>query len=351
MRRVIHSIPQDGPPDTASSGLFMTLDAELARKLLEAAPTILYVHDVQNERNVFQNRSVGELLGYPSAEGKQPGEWTAFVHPDDLKRFPDHCARLRRIRTGETLSWEFRMRDVDGRWRWFLRRDSLLSCDDSGAPLLIVGSSSDITEQKLAEQHKELLADEMRHRARNLVSIVQAIARMSRPRNQPEANKYIDTFMGRLLTLLNTGGIVLSSASRTADLETVVKTTLAPFESESTPRRIHLIGPSVSLSERTAGGLALAIHELATNALKYGALSVEAGIVTLTWSLAGHSGRRHFTLEWKESGGPSVSLPTTEGFGGLVIRQSVAHETDGLVTLNYLSDGLYCRLEFGIAET
>jgi two-component sensor histidine kinase len=105
----------------------------------------------------------------------------------------------------------------------------------------------------------------------------------------------------------------------------------------------------VALPERTAGGLALAIHELATNALKYGALSVETGIVTLKWSLAAAPAKQHFVLEWDESGGPPVSSPTSEGFGGMVIRQSVAHEAEGLVGLDYLPAGLRCRLEFRLA--
>ena len=143
-------------------------------------------------------------------------------------------------------------------------------------PELVVGIASEITDQKRAEQHKELLADEMRHRARNLVAIVQAIGRMSRPKGQPEVNKYIDVFMGRLLTLLNTGGIVLSSTARTADLREILDAALKPFASS----RISIQGPAVSLSEHTAGSMALAFHELATNAIKYGALSAERPAAT-----------------------------------------------------------------------
>lgn len=350
MRHMIDTVPQDKLQDAAHSSP-LALDAELACRVLEAAPTILYVYDIQKKQSIFQNRRIGDLLGHPPAQSPEQAGWPAFIHPDDALRFPEHRERLKKMQPGQMLSWEFRMRDVNGKWRWFLSRDSLLSSDDAGNPLLIVGSASDITEQKLAEQHKELLADEMRHRARNLVSIVQAIGRMSRPKNQPETNKYIDTFMGRLLTLLNTGEIVLSSASRTADLEAVVKTTLAPFRSKSGPTRITTGGPTVALLERTAGGLALALHELATNALKYGALSVEAGTASLAWMVSDQNSKRHFSMEWNEVGGPPVSVPASEGFGGMVIRQSVARETDGRVTIDYLPEGLRCRLEFRISET
>jgi len=351
MRKTIHFIPQGVSPGMVAPRS-LPLDAELARKVLEAAPTILYVYDVQKECSVFQNRRISDLLGLPQQpQDADANGWAAHVHPDDAARFPDHRARLKKIAPEQTLSWEFRMRDATGQWRWFLSRDSLLSSDDSGKPLLIIGSASDITEQKLAEQHKELLADEMRHRARNLVSIVQAIGRMSRPKNQPEANRYIDIFMGRLMTLLNTGGIVLSSAARTADLEAVVRATLAPFRSESLTTRITTGGPAVIVLERTAGGLALAIHELATNALKYGALSVETGAASLTWSHSIRNERKYLTMVWKETGGPPVSAPTSEGFGGMVIRQSVAREAEGRVTLDYLPDGVCCRLEFRMPES
>ncbi len=349
MPQMSHTVPQDKLRDAAKPSL-PALDAELACRVLEAAPTILYVYDVQKELSVFQNRRIGDLLGHLETPGTERAGWTAYIHPDDALRFSEYRDRLKKVRPGEMLSWEFRMRDGNGKWRWFLSRDTLLSSDEDGIPLLIVGSASDITEQKLAEQHKELLADEMRHRARNLVSIVQAIGRMSRPKNQPEANRYIDTFMGRLLTLLNTGGIVLSSTSRTADLEAVVNTTLAPFRNESGPVRITTGGPAVALLERTVGGLALAIHELATNALKYGALSCETGRASLTWMVSDRDGKRQFAMEWDEVGGPPVTVPSSEGFGGMVIRQSVAREINGRVVMDYLPEGLRCRLEFQVSE-
>src|SRR5215467_14249280 len=107
----------------------MSLDLELSRSILEAAPTILYVYDVQNQRSVFQNRRFGELLGYPQTGASHSSEWVAYIHDDDAKRFPVHREKLANIRAGEALFWEFRMRDVSGVWRWFQSRDSLLSRD------------------------------------------------------------------------------------------------------------------------------------------------------------------------------------------------------------------------------
>ena len=121
------------------------IDSALAHQVLETAPIVIYVYDLAREISVFQNRRFGELLGHPAPEQPQPSEWLAHVHPEDAKQFPAHRERLKAIRPGETLVWEFRMRDVSGDWRWFLSRDALLSSGEDARPLLIVGSASEIT--------------------------------------------------------------------------------------------------------------------------------------------------------------------------------------------------------------
>lgn len=333
---------------TAASSMDDPLDSGFARSVLQAAPTIIYVYDVQKGHSVFQNRPFAELLGHPQTDANG---WRSFIHADDEKRFAAHREQLKTIAPGETLFWEFRMRDVGGQWRWFLSRDVLLSEDSAGKPLLVVGNAADITEQKDAEERMEILAGEMRHRAKNLVSLVEGIGRLSRPKGQPAVDAFVDSYMGRLKALLWTGDIVLSSNQRAAYLRTVLETVLAPFQSASEPERIVLRGPTVLLSERTAGGLGLAIHELATNALKYGALSAPAGHVSICWTLTPAEGGDEFAMEWRESGGPAVSPPQAEGFGGKVIRHSIAHEPKSRIGLDYLPDGLRCGFAFEIRNS
>lgn len=326
------------------------IDADLARRVLEAAPTIIYVYDVQNGRSVFQNRRFGELLGHPQTHSPE-SEWRRFIHSDDANRFPEHQASLQKIAPGETLFWEYRMRDAAGQWRWFLSRDVLLSRDDAGRPLLVAGNATDITEQKSAEERQGILLGEMRHRAKNLVSMMEGIARLSRPKGQPDIDTFIEGYMARLKALLRTGEIVLSSDLRTADLRDVIETTLAPFQSENGLPRITPQGPAVALSERTAGGMALAVHELATNAVKYGALSMPDGTVAISWTLSPQGAADRFDMEWKETGGPRITPPQTEGFGGKVIRHAVAHEPGGGITLDYRPEGLFCSFTFEIARS
>jgi two-component sensor histidine kinase len=119
---------------------------------------------------------------------------------------------------------------------------------------------------------------------------------------------------------------------------------LKPFETPGKPARIELSGPTLDVSEQTAGGLALAVHELATNALKYGALKSDAGKVSLSWSVD-DAGR--VAIEWKESGGePVTAVPTRKGFGSRVINSAVASEQNGNSTLRFDRDGVRCRFEF-----
>jgi len=335
-------------PEATGANPAPSLPAELAQLIIGAAPVILYVYDAQKQKSVFQNRPFSELLGHPHAPDPALSEWQRFIHPDDAARFPAHREKLKAIASGETLFWEFRMRAADGTWRWFMSRDSLLSTDARGKPLLVVGTSTDITEQKKAEHDKELLAGELRHRAKNLVAVVEAIGRQSRPKDSPQAEAFVDSFIGRLVTLLNTGEVVLSSDSRTPDLRMVVEMALGPFNDAAAPERIAFDGPAVSVSERTAGGLALALHELATNAFKYGSLSVPEGRIRIRWQLAPAEEGRLFALEWEETGGPPVSKPGKEGFGARVIRYSIAHEKASKVSTEYRPEGLRCRFEYRI---
>ena len=247
------------------------LNPEFARSVLERTPAIIYVYDLKKKRNVFQNRRLGELLDRPPplALDEEP-EWRSLIHPDDAASFPEYHARLANIRPGETLTWQFRMRHANGEWRHFLSHEVLLAPDEQGAPWLIVGDAADITEQKHAEERKNLLLDEMRHRARNFAAVIEGIGRQSLPPTDEATAKFFGTFMGRLRALLDAGDAILASDARTADLVVVAERTLAPFMHSAEPQ-ITISGSSLELSETLAGGLALVIPALVLtlNATRY----------------------------------------------------------------------------------
>ncbi len=311
-------------------------------EVLARAPAVIYVHDIKNEKIVFLNRRIGALLGYP--EDAMPG-LTDVLHPDDLPALAAYRKRVGNIGEGETLSFEYRVRDAHGDWRWFATRDTLLSCDKDGKPAFVVGSASDVTEQKQAEEHKDVLLHEMQHRTRNLTTLIDAIARQSMPTGVPAVESYYKTFIARLRALFGAAEIVMLSQERRADLGEILKAALSPFSAD-TGERLRVEGPVVRLQEHTAASVALAIHELATNAMKYGALSTSDGQVSLLWKARPKDNAAHVEIVWKESGGPPVISPSREGFGSRVIRYATSRERDGSVVLAYEPSGVTCTIGF-----
>jgi two-component sensor histidine kinase len=215
----------------------------------------------------------------------------------------------------------------------------------------VVGASKiarDITSRRQAQEQQDLLIGEMKHRTRNFVAVIDAIARQSRPNDAPEAAAHLDVFVARLRALLCTGEIVVDSRARRASLRQLFELTLQPFVDPNRASAVSIEGPFVEVSEETAGGLALAVHELATNALKYGALKSPEGTVSLTWSVDA-AGRT--IIDWKERGTLGVAAePTRRGFGSRVIRSAVAREPKGTTTVTYEPDGLRCRFAFDAAS-
>jgi two-component sensor histidine kinase len=205
-----------------------------------------------------------------------------------------------------------------------------------GAGLRTTGVLVDITERKRAEEMLGLVAHEMRHRVKNLLSIVQSIAAQTIARQREDEASA--AFMGRLRSLSSAMDVILTEDVRPAQLRPIVERVLEPF-SDPDARRFRIGGPEVSLSARGATAFAMIVHELCTNAIKYGALSVPDGWVELEWSLdAGE-----LTMRWKERGGPQVVAPAQRGFGGRLLATALGA---GSVDIAYEPDGLACRIAF-----
>jgi len=334
--------------EPTADGVFLdssSVDPEFALGVLKAAPTVTYVYDLDAQKSIFQNRHIGEVVGHPPLNKPGAlGEWVHLMHPDDQKLFPEHRERLRHIKPGEVLSWEYRMRAPDDTWHWYQNRDTLLRVDADGKPHLIVGAASNITQQKMAEQQKDLLLGEMRHRSRNFATVVTALAQQTRPKDPKDGLAAYDAFVARLAALFRAGDLLVDSDARTADLESVAKTAVSVLAAKAS--QIEVKGPYVLLTEQLAGGLTLALHELATNAVKYGALSSPSGRVALSWHTETLGGQRTVSLRWKESGGPSVQEPAKAGFGTRLISTVIARSR---VAFDYAHDGLRCAIDFPLA--
>jgi len=257
----------------------------------------------------------------------------ALIHPDDWK----HVQNAIKPATPNTpaVQSEFRVSRPNGQVRWCIGT-AVASVDVTDNIVRVSGVTVDITDRKEAEERQVLLAREVDHRARNALALVQSIVRLTRA---DTISSYIGAVDGRIAALSRAHTLLAQSRWQGADLARLVDEELAPYRGADS-ERITVAGQDVSLEPRTAQTLALALHELSTNAAKYGALSVLSGRVAVTWELQPDS----LLLQWSESGGPSVLPPQSPGFGIRVIGASIERQLDGKAGFHWRPEGLHCTL-------
>jgi PAS domain S-box-containing protein len=260
-----------------------------------------------------------------------------LLHPDDWE--PLRQVVLRMAKGERTQQVEFRVRRPNGELRW-CTGTAAASVDAAGTVVRISGVTIDVTERKEAEERQVLLAREVDHRARNALAIIQSIIRLTRAKT---VDDYVATVEGRIKALALAHTLLSDSRWHGADLGTLVAEEFAPYRSGN---KIELKGPNVSLSPATAQGIALALHELATNAAKHGALSSLKGRVSLTWQLQPDI----LTLHWAESGGPPIKTPSARSFGLKVIKASIEQQLGGQATFDWNPKGLRCDLVIALRE-
>jgi two-component sensor histidine kinase len=198
----------------------------------------------------------------------------------------------------------------------------------------------------MAEEQQQLVIGEARHRLKNLITIIESLAKSSRPRSSAAVDDFLRKFSGRLHALSAASDLSLASQYSAIDTEEIVRATLAPFL-ELDSKRISFGGPKLALSEGTGGALAMGVHELATNAIKYGALSVSGGQVAFTWTVENTGDGDTVVMEWIERGAAQTSPPLqSEGFGERVIRFIPSREKNGKVDIEYRPEGYYCRISY-----
>jgi PAS domain S-box-containing protein len=205
-----------------------------------------------------------------------------------------------------------------------------------GKPEAILSVSRDITVIKEGEQRQRLLALELKHRMKNTVAIIQAIANQT-IRGGLEVNAIKEAFAARLNTMASAQDILTQTVWARASLRYLVEESL---KGHSDLSRFRIEGPPVELSSKTALAMALALHELATNATKYGALARDSGRIDVTWSVLDGE----FKFEWRESGGPPVASPTRRGFGSRMIEQALAGYFSGAAGMDYQPTGVIFSL-------
>lgn len=260
-----------------------------------------------------------------------------LYYPDGRPMPLDACSLAMALKTGEaTQGLEGILERPDGTRATCLAYPTLLR-DASDKVVGAVNMLVDISDRKQAEDRQKILIDELNHRVKNTLASVQSLAAQSL-RGAVPPQEMRERFEARVLALSKAHNQLADRHWRDANLLTLVENVLAPY---SDHHRVVLDGGSVIVSARAAVTLSMVLHELATNAVKYGSLSTADGRLTVSWTEEGEQ----FVLVWREQGGPAVSAPTAQGFGTRFITGSVASELGGRISLDFDPSGLNCRID------
>ncbi|HEU4821678.1 MAG TPA: HWE histidine kinase domain-containing protein [Qipengyuania sp.] len=216
---------------------------------------------------------------------------------------------------------------------------SITRTSEFGVPVFL-GFLRDISERRAAERRQELLVGELNHRVKNLLSVVSAIAQQTL-RTTPSPEEFAGAFLARLESLARAHEILTAASWERASLRALVD---AAFESLGDSRQVEIDGPDLLLSPRQFLSLNMIVHELLTNALKYGALSHAGGRIALDWSFDG----QEVELYWRETGGRGIAAPQKRGFGTRMIALSVSHELGGELETDWRGEGVICTVRFSL---
>jgi PAS domain S-box-containing protein len=311
---------------------------ERYRRIFEQASDLIVTADL-DQVITDCNPAAAEAVGLTRADciGRRISD---FISEEDFGRSSD-MLRLK-LEDGGTTQYDVRVRSSAGDWLYW-EVNSGLTFDDGGNPVGLHVVARDVTDRKRFERHQQLLVGELNHRVKNTLAIVQSLAHQSFNASVPAAEA-IGRFEGRLQALAAAHNLLTRGNWDDASINDVVASALSAFCSEG---RCRIDGPELRLPPQTAVSLSLALHELATNAAKYGALSSAGGSLAVTWAIA--DGQLVFS--WRESGGPPVVQPSRRGFGTRMIERTLAAEFGAQVELSFAPAGLICRFTAPVPES
>ena len=289
------------------------------------------------------NLATGDMswdAGQHAIYGLVPEQFTPTPEYFNLLVLPEDRPKLRAgmqplLERGEPYQAEFRIVRPSGEIRW-CASTATASLDLAGKVARIAGVTIDITDRKGAEERQALLAQEVDHRAKNAMAIVQSFVRLTKADSVTE---YANVIEGRIKALSRAHAILSDSRWQGADLHKLVDEELAPYRSGGDDR-ITVSGAHVVLDPTTAQTLALALHELATNGAKYGALSRVSGKLAVKWRVEPDT----ILIDWRENGGPPTRTPRKIGFGTRIIASSIERQLGGNVAFDWRREGLACTL-------
>lgn len=307
------------------------------RELLDALPAAVYTTDAAG-RITYYNGAAAELWGHRPVLGSSEwcGSWKLFW-PDGTPLRHDECPMAIALKEDRPVrGMEAAAERPDGTRVPFLPYPTPLH-DEAGRMVGAVNMLIDITERKRAEDQQALLVRELHHRVKNTLATVQAIMG-STARSATTIDEFKSALIARIGSLAKTH-LLLSDETGVAAFEEIARKELDAFD-DGSEGRIRLSGPPVELPSQLAVTLGMALHELTTNAAKYGALSVHGGQVALTWSVIIEAERRTLDIDWVESGGPTVGDPTRQGFGTRLLEYVLPGQIQARTRIEYRPAGV-----------
>ncbi len=310
---------------------------------ISAANQGVWDFDLASGEMIYSDRAK-EIYGLPA---DQPVHYELIrdaTHPEDL---PNTSAQLQRAidpALRDNSNYEYRIIRPDGSICWALAFGEAVFEGPPGAEKAVryVGTIQDITAQKTAERHQNVLVAELNHRVKNVLAVVQSLAYQTL-RGSEVPDEIAETFAGRLRALSSAHSLLTEDRWEGANIREIATGALEPIEPDF-GQRIRMSGEAIHLNPQMSVSLSMALHELATNAVKYGALSTANGHVELSWEVQTHSDPR-LHIHWREVGGPAVRSDSAQGFGTRMIRRVISNNLEGKVDLRFEPGGVECTIQ------
>jgi PAS domain S-box-containing protein len=302
-----------------------------------------YAYDTKTEL-MQVSAGYAAIHGFPEGTTEiARSECVAGLHPEDARRLEMLRNQASRERRSE-LNAEYRIVRSNGEIRWIETR-GFMSYSSDGRPQRVIGVSIDVTERKLAEEQQRVLVAELDHRVKNMLATVSVVATRTQDASASVAD-FVAAFAGRIKAMAIAHELLSVRRWQGLPLAELVRRELAPY---ATSKNTEIDGPEVILRAEAGQAMAVGLHELVTNAAKYGALSTDDGRVSIRWYCRLNGGAPvGLAFEWQEIGGPSVATPSNPGYGTSVIREIIPYELGGTAELTFAPEGVRCRLEIPV---
>lgn len=325
---------QDITEDVAMQARLQDEQARL-QLALSAADLAIWELDVASNR-VTVSRELNRLYRLPEDASPSIAELQALYAPGEQERVERESGEA--FASGNlTIRFEAKHQWPDGVVKWISVRAQVL-LNDQGAPTRVIGVAMDVTDRRRYEEHLHLTARELQHRVKNSLAVVQSIATQSF-RGSRSKEEGVEVFSGRLRALAFATDLLTRANWEAVDVKDIIDDILQPFR-DADRNRITTQGDEVRIPSTAAASVGMALHELSTNAVKYGALSNETGTISVNWK----RNEDGMVLEWRETGGPPVSPPTGGGFGTKLLTRGLLDDGTGSVNLHFDPAGVRCAI-------